>query len=40
MVLPVGTGQQWLYVIDRDEQGFTQKKVAGVSFVPLLPGTA
>jgi protein-L-isoaspartate(D-aspartate) O-methyltransferase len=40
MVLPVGTGQQFLYVIDRDEQGFTQKKVAGVSFVPLLPGLA
>jgi protein-L-isoaspartate(D-aspartate) O-methyltransferase len=40
MVLPVGTGDQWLYVIDRDEQGFTQKKVAGVSFVPLLPGIA
>jgi len=40
MVLPVGTGQQFLYVIDRDEQGFTQNKVAGVSFVPLLPGLA
>jgi protein-L-isoaspartate(D-aspartate) O-methyltransferase len=40
MVLPVGTGQQWLYVIDRDEQGFVEKKFAGVSFVPLLPGTA
>lgn len=40
MVLPVGTGQQWLYVIDRDERGFTQTKVAGVSFVPLLPGLA
>jgi protein-L-isoaspartate(D-aspartate) O-methyltransferase len=40
MVLPVGTGEQWLYVIDRDGKGFTQKKVAGVSFVPLLPGIA
>ena len=40
MVLPVGTGEQWLYVIDRDPQGFTQRKVAGVSFVPLLPGIA
>jgi protein-L-isoaspartate(D-aspartate) O-methyltransferase len=40
MVLPVGTGEQFLYVIDRDERGFTQKKVAGVSFVPLLPGLA
>ena len=40
MVLPVGTGEQWLYVIDRDAKGFSQKKVAGVSFVPLLPGIA
>jgi protein-L-isoaspartate(D-aspartate) O-methyltransferase len=39
LVLPVGTAQQWLYVIDRDEHGFTERKVAGVSFVPLLPGT-
>jgi protein-L-isoaspartate(D-aspartate) O-methyltransferase len=40
MVLPVGTGQQFLYVIDRDENGFTEKRWAGVSFVPLLPGLA
>ena len=40
MVLPVGTEQQWLYVIDRDEKGFTEKRHAGVHFVPLLPGLA
>jgi protein-L-isoaspartate(D-aspartate) O-methyltransferase len=40
MVLPVGTDNQWLYVIDRDETGFTEKRCAGVHFVPLLPGLA
>ena len=40
MVLPVGTEQQWLYVIDRDAKGFTEKRHAGVHFVPLLPGLA
>jgi hypothetical protein len=27
-------------VIDRDETGFTEKRCAGVHFVPLLPGLA
>ena len=27
-------------VIDRDEKGFTEKRCAGVRFVPLLPGLA
>jgi protein-L-isoaspartate(D-aspartate) O-methyltransferase len=40
MVLPVGTEQQWLYVIDRGEDGFVEKRCAGVHFVPLLPGLA
>jgi len=40
MVLPVGNDDQWLYVIDRDEKGFTEKRCAGVRFVPLLPGLA
>ena len=40
MVLPVGVDDQWLYVIDRDEKGFTEKRCAGVRFVPLLPGLA
>jgi protein-L-isoaspartate(D-aspartate) O-methyltransferase len=38
MVLPVGTDDQWLYVIDRDEKGFTQQRAAAVRFVPLVPG--
>lgn len=40
MVLPVGTEDQWLYVIDRDEKGFTQQRAAAVRFVPLVPGVA
>jgi protein-L-isoaspartate(D-aspartate) O-methyltransferase len=40
MVLPVGIDDQWLYVIDRDEKGFTEKRCAGVRFVPLLTGLA
>ena len=40
MVLPVGTDDQWLYVIDRDEHGFTERRAAAVRFVPLVPGVA
>jgi protein-L-isoaspartate(D-aspartate) O-methyltransferase len=40
MVLPVGTDDQWLYVIDRTASGFAEKKCAAVHFVPLLPGLA
>ncbi|HUL97623.1 MAG TPA: protein-L-isoaspartate(D-aspartate) O-methyltransferase [Usitatibacter sp.] len=40
MVLPVGVEDQWLYVIDRDEKGFTEKRCAAVRFVPLMPGVA
>src|SRR6185437_11025609 len=40
MVLPVGTEDQWLYVVDRKENGFEERKCAAVRFVPLLPGTA
>jgi protein-L-isoaspartate(D-aspartate) O-methyltransferase len=38
MVLPVGTDDQWLYVIDRNENGFTERRCAAVRFVPLVPG--
>ncbi|MFZ3323878.1 MAG: protein-L-isoaspartate(D-aspartate) O-methyltransferase [Usitatibacter sp.] len=38
MVLPVGTDDQWLYVIDRSETGFTERRCAAVRFVPLVPG--
>jgi protein-L-isoaspartate(D-aspartate) O-methyltransferase len=40
MVLPVGTDDQWLYVIDRNENGFTERRCAAVRFVPLVPGLA
>ena len=40
MVLPVGTEDQWLYVVDRKENGFLEQKRAAVRFVPLLPGLA
>ena len=40
MVLPVGTDEQWLYVVDRKENGFVEKRCAEVRFVPLLPGLA
>jgi len=40
MVLPVGTEDQWLYVVDRRENGFVEQKRAAVRFVPLLPGIA
>ncbi len=40
MVLPVGVEDQWLYVVDRKESGFVEKRCAAVRFVPLLPGLA
>ncbi len=40
MVLPVGTEDQWLYVVDRKEDGFVEQKRDAVRFVPLLPGLA
>ncbi|MBI3716609.1 MAG: protein-L-isoaspartate(D-aspartate) O-methyltransferase [Betaproteobacteria bacterium] len=39
MVLPVGVDQQKLMVIDRTADGFEEKTVHEVRFVPLLPGT-
>jgi len=40
MVLPVGTEDQWLYVVDRKGDTFMEQKRAAVRFVPLLPGIA
>ncbi len=39
MVLPVGNESQKLYVIDRNADGFAEKTVHDVRFVPLVPGT-
>jgi protein-L-isoaspartate(D-aspartate) O-methyltransferase len=40
MVIPVGIEDQWLYVVDRNETGYTETKREAVRFVPLMPGTA
>ena len=40
MVIPVGTDDQWLVVVDRDASGFTERRAAAVRFVPLVPGVA
>ncbi|HSJ95754.1 MAG TPA: protein-L-isoaspartate(D-aspartate) O-methyltransferase [Myxococcota bacterium] len=40
MVLPVGTDEQWLYVVDREPQGFVERRCEAVRFVPQLPGLA
>ena len=40
LVLPVGVGEQWLFVIDRTDKGFTEQRREAVRFVPLLPGLA
>jgi protein-L-isoaspartate(D-aspartate) O-methyltransferase len=40
LVIPVGTEDQWLHVIERTPAGFTDEKREAVRFVPLLPGIA
>jgi protein-L-isoaspartate(D-aspartate) O-methyltransferase len=40
MVIPVGIEDQWLYVVDRGEDGFTEQRREAVRFVPLVPGVA
>ncbi len=38
MVLPVGRQEQWLYLVERESQGFRDSKLEPVKFVPLLMG--
>ncbi len=38
MVVPVGTQEQWLYLVERDERGFHETRMEPVKFVPLLIG--
>jgi protein-L-isoaspartate(D-aspartate) O-methyltransferase len=38
MVIPVGVEEQWLYVVDRTESGYSEQKREAVRFVPLMPG--
>lgn len=40
MVLPVGTQEQWLYLVERDAHGFRETRLEAVKFVPLLMGKA
>jgi protein-L-isoaspartate(D-aspartate) O-methyltransferase len=40
LVIPVGTDEQWLHVVDRTPAGFKDEKRDLVHFVPLLPGIA
>ena len=40
MVLPVGTQEQYLYLIERTESGFKETRLEAVKFVPLLAGIA
>lgn len=40
MVLPMGRQEQWLYLVERDAQGFRESKLEPVKFVPLLMGKA
>jgi len=40
MVLPVGRLEQWLYLVERDAQGFRESRLEQVKFVPLLMGKA
>jgi protein-L-isoaspartate(D-aspartate) O-methyltransferase len=38
MVLPVGTQEQYLYLIERDDNGFRESRLEAVRFVPLVMG--
>ncbi len=40
MVLPMGTQEQWLYLIEREASGFRESRLEPVKFVPLLMGKA
>lgn len=40
MVLPMGTREQYLYLIEREEDGFRESRLEAVKFVPLVMGKA
>jgi protein-L-isoaspartate(D-aspartate) O-methyltransferase len=40
MILPLGTQEQFLTLIERDEQGFHESRLESVRFVPILTGKA
>ena len=40
LVLPLGTDEQWLHVIERTADGHLDERREAVRFVPLMPGIA
>ena len=38
MVLPLGTAEQFLYLVERTEKGFRETRLDAVKFVPLMGG--
>jgi protein-L-isoaspartate(D-aspartate) O-methyltransferase len=40
MVIPIGTSEQTLYLIERNQNDYKQTKLEPVKFVPLLGGTS
>lgn len=38
LIFPMGTSEQYLYLIEKTAQGVVQNKLEAVRFVPLLPG--
>jgi protein-L-isoaspartate(D-aspartate) O-methyltransferase len=38
MALPVGMQEQWLYLVEREMNGFRETRLESVKFVPLLMG--
>lgn len=40
LIMPVGTADQVLLLVERTPQGFTERRCDAVRFVPLLPGVA
>lgn len=39
LILPVGTGEQYLLRVERTPEGFVETRLGAVRFVPLLSGT-
>ena len=40
LIIPMGTAEQYLYVIERSTKGYSETKYEPVRFVPLIPGLA
>jgi len=40
LVMPLGNATQTLCVVERQGESYTERRLEGVKFVPLLPGVA